>query len=115
MSNVQHQHGFPTAVCGGCLEGSARFGNLSFSPRLGVAINTAVSLKVSHFEKGPVFLVNRGRDHIGSMSSDEEDYLYETDSGNESPDVDDVDNDDFVMDIGLGTFTFCGERDELEF
>ena len=40
------------------------------------------------------------------MSSDEEDYLYDTDSGNESPEDDDVENDDFVMDIGLGTFTF---------
>ena len=37
------------------------------------------------------------------MSSDEEDYLYDTDSGNESPEDDDVENDDFVMDIGLGT------------
>ena len=37
------------------------------------------------------------------MSSDEEDYgLDETDSGNESPDDEDVENDDFVMDIGLG-------------
>jgi len=37
------------------------------------------------------------------MSSDEEDYgLDETDSGNESPEDEDVENDDFVMDIGLG-------------
>ena len=43
------------------------------------------------------------------MSSDEEDYLYDTDSGNESPEDDDVENDDFVMDIGLGTLTFCAD------
>jgi len=37
------------------------------------------------------------------MSSDEEDYgPDETDSGNESPEDEDVENDDFVMDIGLG-------------
>ena len=39
------------------------------------------------------------------MSSDEEDYGPYSDSGNESPEDDDVDNDDFVMDIGLGTLT----------
>ncbi len=42
---------------------------------------------------------------IVKMSSDEEDYGYDcSDSGNESPDVggDDVDDDDFGMDIGLG-------------
>lgn len=45
------------------------------------------------------------------MSSDEEDYLLdETDSGNESPDDEDVDNDDFVMDIGLGKSKVCNER-----
>ena len=46
------------------------------------------------------------------MSSDEEDYLYDTDSGNESPEDDDVENDDFVMDIGLGTFTFIFCEDD---
>ena len=49
------------------------------------------------------------------MSSDEEDYLYDTDSGNESPEDDDVENDDFVMDIGLGTFTFCEDDPSSSF
>ena len=49
--------------------------------------------------------IRRGRQEFkgNDMSSDEEDYgLDETDSGNESPDDEDVENDDFVMDIGLG-------------
>lgn len=45
VSNVQH--GFPTA------EGAWNIPpeNLSFSPRFGVGMNKAISLKVSHFEK----------------------------------------------------------------
>jgi hypothetical protein len=42
--------------------------------------------------------------HAADMSSDEDEYgLYNaSDSGNESPDVDDVEDDEFGMDIGLG-------------